>query len=290
MSKVVCVVGGGIMGSGIAQVLAGAGMQVRLCDVSDALLARARQGIERSLARFIKAGKLTEADAQAIAGRIEMTTDLETGAAAADFVIEAVTEDLAIKAEIFRRLDAVCRPEVIFASNTSQISITSIAATTRRPAQVLGLHFFNPPPVMRLVEVIRGLETSDETLQTALALVSQLGKTPVVCKDAQGFITSRIIMATILEGMRILEAGLATKEDIDQACRLGFNWPMGPIELVDFTGLDTFQLATEAMREVYGEQWRSPQILRQHVAAHRYGRKNGHGFYAYPEAGAGKQI
>lgn len=286
--KVVCVVGGGIMGSGIAQVCAGAGLQVRLCDVSEALLARARQGIERSVARFIKAGKLTEADAQAIAGRVETTTDLEAAAASADVVIEAVTEDFKIKEGIFRRLDAICRPEVILASNTSQISITSIAAATGRPGQVIGLHFFNPPPVMRLVEVIRGLETSDETLQTSLNLVSHLGKTPVVCQDAQGFITSRIIMATILEGMRILEAGLATKEDIDQACRLGFNWPMGPIELVDFTGLDTFLFAAEAMREAYGEQWRAPQTLRQHVAARRYGRKSSQGFYTYPEAGTSK--
>jgi 3-hydroxybutyryl-CoA dehydrogenase len=260
----VVVVGGGIMGTGIAQVAAASGLDVTVVDVSEAALEKALGRIERR--------------DEAARARITATTDLEA-AADADHVIETVVEDLAVKREVLARLDALCREDVILASNTSQFSITALAAATKRPDRVIGSHWFNPPPVMQLIEVIRGAETSDETLRTTLELAGRYGKKTVVCnKDTPGFITSRLIIALGLEAMRIVEEGVASVEDVDEACRLAFNHAMGPLDTMDFSGLDTALHVADAMREQYGERFLAPQNLRVLVNGGHLGRKTGRGF------------
>jgi 3-hydroxybutyryl-CoA dehydrogenase len=280
----VLVVGGGVMGNGIAQVVATAGFDVTIADISDEALERALGRIRRSLDRVVKSGKLSQEDADAVLGRIATTTDLEAAGAETDHVIEAVVEVLDVKEDVLRRLDAVCAPHVIFASNTSQFSISRLAAATGRPDRVIGSHWMAPPPVMRLIEVIRGVETSDETLATTLELAERYGKETVVCKkDTPGFITSRLIVHLAMEAARIVEEGIADVDDVNRACVLAFNHAMGPLDTVDFSGLDTTLRVADNMREQYGDRFLAPQNLRNLVNAGHLGRKTGRGFRDYGE-------
>jgi 3-hydroxybutyryl-CoA dehydrogenase len=276
----VAVIGAGIMGSGIAQVSASAGYEVALFDVSQPILNRAIASIDASLERLVRAGKLDQNTSAEARARIRPLPDLAEAVHDADLVVEAVSEHLPAKLQVFADLQELAPAHAILASNTSQFSISELAASISTPGRVIGLHFFNPPAVMRLVEVVRAIQTADETLRAALDFVESLGKESVVCADAQGFVTSRIIIAAMLEALRIMEEGVATKEDIDKACRLGFNWPMGPIELLDFTGLDTALSVAEAMAGAYGDRFLPTQRLRNQVRAGHLGRKSGRGFYA----------
>ena len=274
----VVVVGGGVMGNGIAQVVAQAGLQVTLVDIDEQALARAAERIERNLARLAEKGRVTEDEAAAARERLATTTDLDAAARAADHAIETVIEDIDVKADVLRRLDAACREDVILASNTSQFSISRLASATSRPDRVIGSHWFNPPPLMDLIEVIRGVETSDATLQATLDLAERYGKRTVVCrKDTPGFITSRLIVSFMLEALRIVEEGIADPEDVDLACQNAFNHAMGPLETMDFSGLDTTLRVADNMRTQYGERFLAPQTLRSLVAAGHLGRKSGRG-------------
>jgi 3-hydroxybutyryl-CoA dehydrogenase len=285
VKKIVVVGGGGQMGNGIGQVAAASGFDVTLVDVSQAALDRGRGRIEKSLGRLVKAAKLSEDDAAATRGRIAVSTDLEAAGAQADHVIESIIEDIDAKRDVFRRLDEICRDEVVLASNTSQFAISKIASATQRPDRVIGTHWFNPPPVMRLIEVVRGLETSDETLTVVLDLARRFGKETIVCKkDTQGFLTSRLIMALVLEAARVVDEGIADADDVNKACVLAFNHAMGPLATVDMGGLETMERASDAMTHNYGERFRPPQILRTLVNAGHYGRKTGRGFSDYGSA------
>jgi 3-hydroxybutyryl-CoA dehydrogenase len=283
--KVIAVLGTGIMGSGIAQVAAMSGFEVVASDPLPEALDRAGGAVTQSLARLAAKGKLAE-DPERIVGRIGFHRELDS-ISRADFLIETVTEDLELKHDVLARADKICRDEVVFASNTSQFSITALAAATGRRDRFIGMHWFNPAPIMKLIEVVRGLETSDQTLRVTLDLGAALGKETVVClKDAPGFITSRMISLWGAEAARILEEGIATAEDIDKACRLGFGHPMGPFQLADFSGLDTSLKVRQKLFEAYGERYRPTQTLVNLVRAGRHGRKTGRGFYDY--AGAEK--
>ena len=279
--KKVAVLGSGIMGHGIAQVSATAGYQVSLRDVEEGLLQKAMANMEKSLGRMAKAGKLPQEEIPVILKRIRTTTDLESAVKEADLVVEAIPENLDLKKATFQDLDRFCKPEAILSSNTSNVSITVLASVTKRPDKVVGLHYFNPPAMMKLIEVVRALETSEQTLETVLAFARQSGKETVLCKDSQGFITSRIINLWLTEAEKILEEGIATREDIDKACRLAFNHPMGPFELADFSGLDTKLYVADALLQSFGDRFRSSQTLRNMVAARHHGRKTGKGWYDY---------
>ena len=279
--KKVGVLGAGIMGHGITQVCAQAGCEVVLRDVDPKFLDKGVDNIKKSIGKFVEKGKIQKSEADAAIGRIKTATKL-ADLKDADFIIEAIPENLGLKKETFAELDKICKAETIFASNTSQLSITAIA-TSARPAKFIGMHWFNPPQLMRLIEVIRGLLTSDETLQVTLDFSKRLGKETVVCKDSQGFITTRAINAFRNECIRIYEEGIASIEDIDKAIKLAFNHPMGPFELADFGGLDTILAINEAMTQVYGDRFRPPQTMRKMVAAGHYGRKSGKGFYDYTQ-------
>ncbi|MCW3010470.1 MAG: 3-hydroxyacyl-CoA dehydrogenase family protein [Solirubrobacterales bacterium] len=275
----VVVVGGGIMGSGIAQVLATAGLDVTVVDVSEDALSRTTARIAKSLKRFVASGKLTQEDADAALARVGTSTDLTASAATADHAIETVVEDLDVKRSVLAALDAACRPDVVLASNTSQFSISLLASATGRPDRVIGSHWFNPPPLMDLVELVRGVQTSDATLETALWVAGRCNRRTVVCqKDTPGFITSRLIVALGLEAMRIVEEGIATAEDVDLACVKAFNHAMGPLATMDFSGLDTTLHVADNMREQYGERFLAPQNLRVLVQGGHLGRKTGRGF------------
>jgi 3-hydroxybutyryl-CoA dehydrogenase len=278
----IAVIGAGAMGSGIAQVAATAGYDVILRDTAQASLERALTTIQKSLGRLLKAGKLSETDAAAILARIRPVSDLGE-VSNADYVIEAIPEVMALKQELFRDLDALCKPGVILASNTSELSVTAIASVTKRPERVIGMHWFNPPPVMKLVEIVRGVKTSDETLRLTEEISHRMGKETVVCKDAQGFITSRALCALLVECYRIHEEGLASAEDIDKAIRLGLNHPMGPLELSDYVGIDVLMHASEGMIEAFGDRFRMPQSVVKQVEAGHIGRKSGRGFYDYTQ-------
>ncbi|MEW6486298.1 MAG: 3-hydroxyacyl-CoA dehydrogenase family protein [Thermodesulfobacteriota bacterium] len=277
----VAVLGAGIMGNGIAQVSAAAGYEVRLRDVEQGFLERGLGTMRKSLERMAKKGNVAPDAVEQILGRVKPTTDLREAVDGADLVIEAIPEDLQLKRNTFRELGEICRPGAILASNTSNFSITNIASASGRPEQVIGMHYFNPPALMNLIEVVRGLETSEETLQSVLGFAASCGKKTVVCKDSQGFITSRMIAVWLVEAERILEEGIASREDIDTACRLAFNHPMGPFELADFSGLDTKLAVSDAMAQMFGERFRSPQTVRNLVAAGHVGRKSGRGWYDY---------
>ncbi len=279
--KKVAVLGAGIMGNGIAQVTAAAGYPVCLRDIEDAFIQKGMVNIEKSLGRMVKAGKLNPGEVPKILGRVKTTTDLKKAVQDADLVVEAAPENLELKKQIFRDLDTFCPPQTILGTNTSNFSITALGAVTQRPQKVIGLHYFNPPAMMKLIEVVRGVETSEETLQTALEFAQKSGKETVLCKDSQGFITSRIINLWLTEAERIVEEGIATKEDIDKACRLAFNHPMGPFELSDFSGLDTKLAVADALMQSFGDRFRSTQTLRNLVSAGHVGRKSGRGWFNY---------
>ncbi len=282
--KLVAVVGSGQMGSGIAQVAAMAGHPVAIIDVSDSALARALDRIGSSLKRLVRKGALAEDDGERVVERIRRSTLLADAAEAA-IVIEAVPENEALKVDVFRKLDELCEAGTLFASNTSSIPITRLAAATKRPDRFIGMHFMNPVPVMKLVEVIRGLQTSDETYETVRALAEAWNKRTVLSADAPGFIVNRILMPMINEAIFALQEGLATREDIDAAMKLGTNHPMGPLTLADFIGLDTCLAIMEVLHEGLGDsKYRPCPLLRRYVDAGWLGRKTGRGFYTYPEA------
>lgn len=275
------VVGAGQMGSGIAQVAAQAGLQVVLADASPELARRAHEKLAATLAKLVDKGKLPAAERDAVLGRIRPAASLDD-CAPADLAIEAIVENQGVKVELFRKLDALLRPEALLASNTSSISITALAASTRRPTRFVGMHFMNPPPVMQLIELVRGLQTSDETYQAAVALAKRFGKTVVTSKDSPGFIVNRILIPLLNEACFALQEGLASPEDIDTGVRLGLNHPMGPLTLADFIGLDTCLYIAEVLhRELGDDKYRPAPLLRAYVAAGWLGRKSGRGFYQY---------
>ena len=281
MTEKIGVVGAGQMGAGIAQVAAMYGFSVILSDISETYLEGGLQRIDKSLSSFLKKGRVTEEEKRGALRRIETTVELKAFEAS-DFVVEAVIEDEGLKLDVFAQLDDICRPGVILASNTSSIPITRIAAATKRPADVIGMHFMNPVPVMQLVEVIRGFATSDETFEATKALAVRLNKTPVAANDAPGFISNRILLPMINEAIFALFEGVGTVEAIDSVMKLGMNHPMGPLELADLIGLDTCLSILEVLHEGFGDpKYRPCPLLRKYVDAGHLGRKTGRGFYAY---------
>ncbi|MFF0559005.1 3-hydroxyacyl-CoA dehydrogenase family protein [Streptomyces sp. NPDC020472] len=282
MARKLAVIGAGLMGSGIAQVSAQAGWDVVLRDVTDAALTRGTDGIKASYDKFVAKGKLAAEDAEAALGRITATTELDA-VADADVVVEAVFENLDVKHEIFRSLDKIVKDGAVLASNTSAIPITKIAAVTERPEAVVGVHFFSPVPMMQLVELVRGYKTSDETLATARAFAESVGKTCIVVnRDVAGFVTTRLISALVVEAAKLHESGVATAEDIDIACKLGFGHAMGPLATADLTGIDILvNAANNIYTESQDEKFAPPELMRRMVDAGDIGRKSGQGFYKY---------
>ncbi len=279
------VVGAGQMGAGIAQVAAQAGLNVLLHDVSDEVLKRSVEGLGRNLDRMIARGRIKPEQRDAIMRRIETSARTED-LAEADFVIEAILENEDAKIELLKKLDQVCPPQVIFASNTSSISITKMGARTSRADRVIGMHFMNPVPAMRLVEIIRGLATSQQTYDATRQLAEQLGKTTMVAEDFPGFIVNRVLLPMINEAIYTLYEGVGAVTDIDTAMKLGTNQPMGPLELADLIGLDTCLAIMEVMQRVLGDdKYRPCPLLKKYVDAGYLGRKVGRGFYSYDEQG-----
>lgn len=279
--KRVGVIGAGTMGSGIAQVVASSGRDVVLIDVSDSALDRGINAIKGSLSRLVKKGEIKVEDSDSILSRIHTTTRFED-IGDVDLVIEAVFENMNVKKETFKRLDASTRPDVILATNTSSLPIVEIAIGTKRPDKVVGMHFFNPVPVMKLVEVIKSLTTSDETFEFAYDFSRSLGKDPVKTKDVPGFIVNRILMPMLNEAVFALQDGLGSAEDIDKAMKLGTNQPIGPLALIDLIGLDvTLDVIDVLYREFQDPKFRAAPLLRQMVRAGWLGRKTGKGFYKY---------
>jgi 3-hydroxybutyryl-CoA dehydrogenase len=283
--KTIGVVGAGQMGSGIAQVAAQAGYQVLLLDVSEEALRRGLEAIRRSLAKFLEKGRITEEALEAALGRIRTTLDLEA-LGEADLIVEAIVEDEGAKRALLERLGALAKPEAILASNTSSIPITALGRYSGRPERFIGMHFFNPVPLMGLVEVIRGELTSAATRDAVVEVARRMGKTPLEVQDYPGFVSNRLLMPMINEAVEALREGVATKEAIDGIMRLGMNHPMGPLELADFIGLDTCLAIMEVLHRGFGDdKYRPSPLLRRMVQAGLLGRKVGRGFYVYDEKG-----
>ncbi|MCG8619986.1 MAG: 3-hydroxybutyryl-CoA dehydrogenase [Desulfobacterales bacterium] len=280
--KNVTVLGAGIMGAGIAQCAAQAGFEVVLRDMEDRFVENGLTTIKSNLGRAVSKGKMEEAEADAVMDRITGTTDLTLAAREADLVIEAIIEVMDIKKEVFKELDAICKKEAVFASNTSGLSITEMASVTGRPDRFIGMHFFNPVPVMKLVELIRGFTTSGETLNIAKDFVDKINKTAIEVKEAPGFAVNRILCPMINEAVFVLAEGIASPEDIDNSMTLGANHPIGPLALADMVGLDTLLLVLEGFHKELGEdKYRPAPLLRKMVRAGYLGRKSGKGFYDY---------
>jgi 3-hydroxybutyryl-CoA dehydrogenase len=281
--KIVGVLGAGSMGNGIAQVAAQAGYQVVMRDIEDRFVENGLKAIQKFLAKSVEKGKMTEDQKKEIVSRIRGTTRMED-LKGVDYVIEAVFEDLELKKNIFKQLDELTRKEVVLSTNTSSMSITEIAVATRRPEKVAGMHFFNPAPLMKLVEVIRGFHTNDETVATIMDMSRKMGKEPVeVRKDTPGFIVNRLMIPHMVEAIRLLEEGVASKEDIDKAVKLGLNYPMGPFELMDLTGVDIAHHVTEYFYKELNKEskWSVPGLMKSLIRAGRLGRKTGGGWYNY---------
>ena len=275
------VIGCGLMGSGITEVAAKSGIEVTFVEVSDEKCKKQQGRIEKSFAKAVEKGKLSQEDADATVGRITGTTDYQA-VTGADLVIEAVTEDLDTKLEVFRKIDELTRDEIVLASNTSSLPIGTMAAATSRPDRVLGMHFFNPVPVMKLLELVRGLQTSDETLEFARGMGERLGKTVVVSKDRAGFIVNALLSCYMNMAVRMVEEGFATKEDIDTWVTLGLGHPMGPLTLADLIGLDTMLHVSNVLYDEFKDPiYSAPNLMKQMVQAGHFGRKTGKGFYDY---------
>ena len=281
MSEVIGVIGAGTMGNGLAQEAARAGYSVVMRDVKDEFLQRGLQAIDSSLQRDVDKQRLSAEEKQSIIGRIKSTTELDAFSEAS-CVVEAVTEDLSVKTEIFGALDKIAPPEAILASNTSSISITRLGAATSRPDKVIGMHFMNPVPVMKLVEVIRGLATSNETYERVRSLSEKLGKTALDCNDSPGFVSNRVLLPMINEAIFTLYEGVATRESIDGIMKLGMNHPMGPLQLADFIGLDVCLAILNVLYDGLGDpKYRACPLLKRYVDAGWLGKKTGRGFYEY---------
>ncbi len=279
--RTIGIVGAGQMGSGIAQVASQAGFDVLLHDVSEAAIARGLDGLRKGLDRIVERGKLTREQRDAICSRIHATPRFES-LAQADFILEAATENERLKIELFRQLHAICRPEVILASNTSSISITRLGSASGRPDKVIGMHFMNPPAVMRLVEIVRGLATSTDTYEHVKALAERMSKTTMVAEDSPGFVVNRVLLPMINEAIYAVYEGVGSVEDVDTAMKLGTNQPMGPLELADLIGLDTCLAIMEVMQDVLGDdKYRPCPLLKKYVDAGYLGRKTARGFYRY---------
>ncbi|SFD33981.1 3-hydroxybutyryl-CoA dehydrogenase [Bacillus sp. 491mf] len=290
MIRNIAVIGAGIMGSGIVQALAMGGKSVKMYDVSEESIQKAYKGITTSLERFVKAGRMSEEEKEQVLVNIVSTITIEEACKDVELIIEAAPENLQLKKEIFKQLDSYASSSTILATNTSELSVTAIASATNRPEKVLGMHWFNPAPVMKLIEIVRGVDTAEHTIQAVKELAEEIGKETVVVKDMQGFVTSRAIAVHLLECMRMYEEGVGSKEEIDKAIKLGLNYPMGPFELADYVGLDTMLFASQGLSEAFGDRFRAPQTLVKLVEAGHLGRKTGKGFYNYEKGKVGERI
>jgi 3-hydroxybutyryl-CoA dehydrogenase len=279
--KRVSVIGLGVMGSGISEVMARSGMEVYAVDVNDECIRRGLDRIKQSMGKALERGKITKDEYEGSLSRIKTTTSLKEAVKDIDLVIECVPENMELKKALFREVEMLCPQHAIISSNTSSLSITSLASALKRQDRFVGFHFFNPAPIMKLVEVIRGANTSDETVETVVKVAERCGKVPVVVNDAPGFVSTRMHAAFVLEAMRILQEGVATAKAIDDIAKLGYNHPMGPLELADLMGLDVVLDIYEYLAQEYGERFKPPSILKKLVNAGHLGRKTGKGFYTY---------
>lgn len=282
MSEIIAVIGAGTMGSGIAQIAVEAGFKVNLVDMDQAFVDRGVATIKKFVGKKVEKGKITQSQCDDIFSRLTGTTDMAAAVKGAVMVVEAVFEKVELKKDIFQKLDSLCPPETILASNTSTLSITGLATATKHPERVIGTHYFSPVPAMRLVEVIRGKETSDETTDRTVAICKKFGKTPIVVKDIPGFIVNRFLCLLYNEAANMVYNGSASAEDIDQAVKLGCNWPMGINEIADLAGVDVCAFAIEAMYQMTGEERYKPSpLFEKMMAEKKLGRKTGEGFYKY---------